>query len=59
MMTPDVRRDLVAELLNVWNFCGSDGEFWREKNAQHPELTEVDRLNVIETADAHWNAPSR
>ena len=56
MLTPDVKQNLVAGLLNVWNFCGSDRAFWKEQNAKHPELTEADRLNIIETADRRWKS---
>lgn len=54
-LTPDAEREIVGELLNVWNFCGDEAEFWREKRWQY-KIADGQQLAIVTTAEKQWKA---
>ena len=51
----DAEREIVGELLNVWNFCGDEAEFWREKRWQY-KIADGQQLAIVTTAEKQWKA---
>lgn len=57
-LTHDDIETIIGELLNVWDFCGSECYFWLEKRFEY-EISEAQRFNITEEAHKRWNESSK